>query len=148
MKSSEGQPWKTMNSLLFPGLTREPGLSDRSKLGGPVEGMPTDAGGRLYWWLLMPDRSPGLNGGVGETTGGPWMPGIRGASGEGAEGVANSRSTRWRSFSSSCRRIISSKALNCSCSRCRRCISATRSRSASSARCRDCTCAMASSSAF
>lgn len=134
---------RKINSLLFPGLNKEPGLSDRSKLGGPVLW-----GGRLYWWLIPLDRSPGLCGALGETSEGAFMPGMSGASGEGVAGLANSRSTRWRSFSSSWRRIISSKALNCSCSRCRRCISATRSLSASSARCLDCSRAKASSSAF
>lgn len=139
---------RKINSLLFPGLTKDPGLSERSKLGRPVAGVPMVEGGRLCWWLMPPDMSPGLCGVVGETIEGTWMPGMRGVSGEGVAGVANSRSTRWRSFSSSWRRIISSKALNCSCSRCRRCISATRSRSASSARCLDCSRAKASSSAF
>lgn len=134
---------RQINSLLFPGLSMDPGLSDRSKLGGPVI-----AGGRLFWELMPPDMSPRLCGVLGETSVGPWMPGMRGASGEGVTGVLNSRSTRWRSFSSSWRRIISSKALNCSCSRCRRCISATRSRSTSSARCLDCSRSKASSSAF
>lgn len=36
---------KKINSLLFPGLTRDPGLSDRSKVGGPVAGVLIDAGG-------------------------------------------------------------------------------------------------------
>lgn len=132
---------RKINSLLFPGLNKEPGLSDRSKLGGPVLW-----GGRLYWWLM--ERSPGPCGALGETSEGDCMPGMSGASAEGVAGLANSRSTRWRSFSSSWRRIISSKALNCSCSRWRRCISATRSLSASSARCLDCSRAITSSSAF
>lgn len=131
---------RKINSLLFPGLDKEPGLSDRSKLGGPVLW-----GGRL---LILLDRSPGLCGALGETSEGACMPGMSGASGEGVAGLANSRSTRWRSFSSSWRWIISSKALNCSCSRCRRCISATRSLSASSALCLDCSLAKASSSAL
>ncbi|TNN58181.1 hypothetical protein EYF80_031614 [Liparis tanakae] len=119
----------------------EPGLSDRSKLGrAAAPGVPTVAGGRSYGRLLSPGSS---------CAGGPWMPGRRGVSGaEGAEGAPNSRSTRWRSFSSSWRRIISSKALNCSCSRCRRCISPTRSRSKSSSRRLDCSRAAASCSAL
>lgn len=87
---------RNINSLLFPGLNKEPGLSDRSKLGGAVLW-----GGRLYWWLLLLDRSPGVCGVLGETTAGGCIPGISGASGEGAAGLANSRRTRWRSFSSS-----------------------------------------------
>lgn len=134
---------KAMNLLLFPGLTRVPGFSERSKEGGPVASV---AVGRLHWLLLL-DKSSGLCG-TRDNNAGPWMPGMSGASGEGRTGVVNSKSTRWRSFSSSLRRIISSKALNCSCSRCRRCISATRSRSASSACCRDCSCARACSSTF
>lgn len=66
------------------------------------------------------------------------MPGMRGPSRDSAlgSGFPNSCTILKRSFSSSCRRIISSKARNCSCSACCCFIKATRFLSSSNCCCK------------
>lgn len=71
---------------------------------------------------------------------------MRGPSTDSGSGFPNSRTILSRSFSSSCCRIISSKAWNCSCSACCCFIRATRVFSSSSCCCKTKVCANYSSS--